>query len=566
MSDAVREGEQYRFDVIVLGAGAGGMTAATVSAGKGLRTLLIESSPYVGGTTALSSGTAWVPGNPYLGSHAIEDTSAALRYLCALTGKRANVPLLEAFLEAGPQMLTYMENHTHVRFRPYAVQPDYRHDLPGATIAGRALEPMAFDGRLLNKHFADIRPPIPEFTLLGGMMITRGEAAQLLKGIRSTKAVALALKLVSRQAIDRLSYLRGTRLVLGNALVARLYASLLDTGATIWRDTHVTRLLRRQDGRVTGVSLLRQGQSLDLHANRGVVLAGGGFPASESWRERYLPRPTAPFTAACETSKGETIQLGIDAGGTLGNGSKDNALWFPSSSVKRRDGSLAVWPHIVLDRAKPGLIAVGLDGRRFCNEAVSYHDFTRAMYQAHSLQACIPAYLICDRHFLWKYGLGLIRPQTYRLNRYIKNGYLKQGHTLAELAGVIGVSAENLIATVARYNGFAQTGCDSDFHKGETAYERANGDSTHQPNPCIGPIRRAPYFAVQIYPTPLGTSHGLAINPHAQVLDVAGAAIDGLYACGNDVDSIFSGEYPGPGAQIGPAMTFGYIAANHLAS
>lgn len=554
------------FDVIVLGAGAGGLTAATVAAQKGMRTLLIESSAFVGGTTAFSSGTTWVPGNPHLGDRASEDTVQASTYLRALTGERAKLPLLEAFLEAGPRMVEYMEANTAVRFRPYAVQPDYRQELAGATMAGRALEPLGFDGRQLGKHFADVRAPIPELTILGGMMVTRGEAALLLRGLTSLQAVSLGLRLVLRHALDRLKHARGTRLVLGNALVARLYASLLDAGVTVWRETKATRLLRNEADRVTGVEVTREGRSLTVHATQGVVLSGGGFPASPEWRARHLPAPPPPFTAACPDSKGETIQLGLEAGAALGPGSPDNALWFPSSSARRKDGTLAVWPHIVLDRAKPGLIAVNAQGRRFCNEAVSYHEFTRALYAAHAQSPCIPAYLVCDRRFLWKYGLGMVRPKSPWLAPYLKNGYLKKGATLAELAAEIDVDPAQLEATVSRHNGFADTGHDLDFHKGETAYERSNGDPAHQPNPCIGRLERAPFYAIEIHPTPLGTSHGLAINSHAQVLDDLGMAIEGLYACGNDVDSVFSGEYPGPGAQIGPAMTFGYLAACHLSA
>lgn len=556
----------HDFDVVVLGAGAGGMTAATVAARHGLRTLLIERSAVVGGTTAFSSGTTWVPGNPHLGAGAAEDAAQARAYLEALIGERADRALLHAFIEAGPHMVAYMQAHTSVRFRPYAVQADYRQELPGATMGGRALEPLPFDGRELAERFQDVRPPIPELTILGGMMVTRGEAATLLRGPASLEAIFLGLRLLSRHALDRLKYARGTRLVLGNALVARLYASLLDAGVTVWRATETTRLLRNAQGGITGLDARRDGQTLTVQATHGVVLAGGGFPANPAWRERLLPKPTPPFTPACPDNRGETIQLGLNAGAAMGPGSQDNALWFPSSAARRKDGSLAVYPHIVLDRAKPGLIAVNAAGQRFCNEAVSYHEFTRALYAAHPVSPAIPAFLICNRRFLWKYGLGMIRPKTPRVGSYVANGYLKTAGSIAGLAGQLGIDAKQLEATVARHNGFADTGLDLDFGKGETAYERSNGDPAHTPNPCVGRIEHGPFYAVEVHPTPLGTSHGLAINADAQVLDTAGRPMQGLYACGNDAESVFSGEYPGPGAQIGPAMTFGYLAARHIAA
>lgn len=554
------------FDVVVVGAGAGGMTAAIVAAHNGLRTLLIERSAYVGGTTALSSGTTWIPGNHHSGEDASRDTAAARQYLHALIGERRNATLLETFLRAGPRMLQYMEAHTAVRFRPYAVQPDYRQELPGATLGGRALEPLQFDGRLLKQNFQHVRPPIPELTLFGGMMITRSEAATLLRGPASTDALALAIRLLLRHARDRLKYARGTRLVLGNALAARLYSSLLEAGVTLWREAAVQRLLCAAPQGVTGIEVVHQGRRLSVGAAKGVILAGGGFPAGEAWRERYLPKPTPPFTAACPDSRGETIQLALDAGAAMGPGSADNALWFPSSAARRKDGSIAVYPHIVLDRAKPGLIAVNRKGQRFCNEAVSYHEFTRALYAAHASSPAIPAVLICDRRFLWKYGLGMIRPKTLRLAPYIQNGYLKTAASLRELAAGQDIDAEGLLETVTRHNHYAETGRDLDFHKGDSTYDQSNGDAEHQPNPCIGKIARAPFYAVEVYPTPLGTSHGLAIDAEARVLDPGGKPIPGLYACGNDIDSVFSGEYPGPGAQIGPAMTFGYVAACHLAA
>lgn len=552
------------FDVIVLGAGAGGMTAALVAAQHGLRTLLIERADVVGGTTAFSSGTTWIPGNHHLGEAAAHDASSAMAYLNSLIGPQANLPLLKAFIDGGPRMVAYMEAHTAVRFRPYAVQADYRQELPGATMGGRALEPLPFDGRLLAEHFQDVRPPIPELTILGGMMVTRGEAATLLRGLTSIKAISLAWRLLSRHGLDRLKYPRGTRLVLGNALIARLYSSLLNAGVTVWRSTETNRLMRDTEGRITGVEATRNGHAITAQAAQGVVLAGGGFPANEAWRERLLPRPVAPFTPACPDSRGETIQLGLNAGAAMGPGSQDNALWFPSSATRRKDGSLAVYPHIVLDRAKPGLIAVNAAGQRFCNEAVSYHEFTRALYAAHRISPSIPAFLICDRRFLWKYGLGMIRPKTLRTGPYVASGYLKKASSIAGLAGQLGIDPRQLEETVTRHNGFAETGKDLDFRKGETFYERSNGDPAHVPNPCIGRIEQGPFYAVEVHPTPLGTSHGLAIDPDARVLDTAGRPIRGLYACGNDADSVFSGEYPGPGAQIGPAMTFGYLAARHL--
>ncbi len=302
---------------------------------------------------------------------------------------------------------------------------------------------------------------------------------------------------------------------------------------------------------------------MQVGARRGVVLAGGGFPASAELRERYLPTPTAQHTAAHEGCTGDTLHLGQAAGGALGPLGEDNALWFPSSVARRKDGSTAVYPHIVLDRAKPGLVAVNAEGRRFVNEAVSYHEFTRAMYRAHRQTPCIPAWLVCDRRFLWKYGLGMVRPLTLRVAPHVRRGYLQRADSIAALAERIGVDPAGLAETVAAQNAAARSGVDAAFHKGETIYDRSNGDPRHAPNPCLGPIAKPPFYAVAVVPTPLGTSLGLRTDTDARVLDGAGRPIPGLYACGNDMHSPFGGEYPGAGAQLGIGMAFGYLAALH---
>jgi 3-oxosteroid 1-dehydrogenase len=443
--------------------------------------------------------------------------------------------------------------------------PDYRQDHPGAAAGGRALEPLPFDGRTLGDDFARIGWPIRELMLFGGMMITRGEAAQLLRADRSPAPMALGARLILRYIADHLHYDRGTRLVLGNALVARLFKALRDRGVPILT-TARTQDLTAAAGRVAGVEVEFAGRITRIKAHRGVVLAGGGFPAKASWRARYCPAPVAEHTPAAAGCDGSTIALGLSVGAALGEPGLDNALWFPSSIATRPDGSTAVYPHIVLDRAKPGLIAVNSAGRRFVNEAVSYHEFVRAMYRAHQETPAIPAWLICDRAFIRRYGLGLIRPRTPSLRKYVANGYLREAPTLTALAAVAGLPADALQASVERFNAFALTGIDADFGKGGNLYDRSNGDPDVRPNPCIGPIAKPPFYALPVLPTPLGTSLGLRTDTQARACNSAGQPIPGLYVCGNDMQSVFGGEYPGAGAQLGQAMTFGWIAARTAAS
>jgi succinate dehydrogenase/fumarate reductase flavoprotein subunit len=548
------------YDLVVLGAGAGGMTAALVAAIEGLRVLLIEKSDQIGGTTARSSGTVWIPNNPEQRRLDITDDEAKARaYLDALVGDRADRSLRDSFIAAGPKMLEYLEQRAGMRFQIYRRHPDYRQELPGAADGGRPLEPLPFDGRTLGREFRRVRAPLRELMLFGGMMVTRAEAARLLRFATSWDSLLLAAGLTLRYLADRLQYWRGTRLVLGNALAARLFKSLLDRRVPIWYEARTAALLT-DSGRVCGLRVERSGATVRVRARRGVVLAGGGFPANAAMRERYLPQPVAEHTAAYEGCAGETLQLALDAGAALGAPGEDNALWFPSSIGRRSDGSAIVYPHIVLDRSKPGLIAINRAGRRFVDEAVSYHQFVRAMYRAHRESPCIPAMLVCDRRFIWNYGLGMIRPRTPSLQGYVDSGYLIIAPSIEALAAKIGVDAAGLAETVGKNNDYARSGVDPEFGKGTNAYDLNNGDPDNQPNPCIGAIDKAPFCAVAVYPTPLGTSLGVRTNAHAEACDASGLTIAGLYACGNDMHSVMGGEYPGAGAQLGPAMTFGYVA------
>jgi succinate dehydrogenase/fumarate reductase flavoprotein subunit len=340
---------------------------------------------------------------------------------------------------------------------------------------------------------------------------------------------------------------------------------LLDRGGSVWFNGRTTDLIA-ENGRVAGLVAQYKGKELRIHARCGIVLAAGGFPASAELRQRYLRKPAAQYTRACDACTGDTMLLAQGIGAAIGPIREDNALWFPSSIGKRSDGSTVVFPHI-WDRAKPGLVAVNSAGRRFVDESVSYHEFTRGMYHSNETVPSIPAMLVCDRRFLWKYGLGMIRPLTpsFFLKSHIESGYVYSANTLEELARKIGIDAAGLAATVEANNRFAQTGIDAEFNKGSSPYGRQYGDSEHSPNPCLGPIERPPYFAIPVVPTPLGTSLGLKADSQSRVLDTSGQPIPGLYACGCDAYSIMGGEYPGGGCQVGAGMTFGYIAARHAA-
>lgn len=550
-------------DLIVLGSGAGGLTAALTAQLAGLQCLLLEHQDVIGGTSARSSGTVWVPDNRAMrAAGRAEDRIEAEHYLEALVSGRSERAAWEAFLDAAPRMQSELEDRVDLSLTPMPAAPDYRQDLPGAASGWRAMEPGEFDGRRLGVDFLALAQPLRELMLFGGMMIKRSEVQRALSSPFSPQSIALLARLCARYALDLMRWPRGTRLVMGNALIACLLFAALNAGVIVRRNVSTEALTKTGD-RVSGIRT-RSGEA--VIARLGVILAGGGFPASASWRKSEMPEPTPDFTPASGGCTGATIELGLAAGGVLGPSLQDNALWFPSSVGTRQDGSQAVYPHIVLDRAKPGSIVVDHSARRFTNEAISYHEFVRAMYRANESGTSIPAWMICDSVFLRRYGLGMIRPRAFSIARYVASGYLKTSPTLEQLASNIGLPEAQLVATVARANRFAECGKDEDFGRGETIYDRSNGDPKHGPNPCLGRIASAPFYAVELHPTPLGSSRGLASDTHARVLSADGAPVAGLYVCGNDMQSAFGGEYPGAGAQLGQAMTFGWIAARHAAS
>lgn len=552
-------------DLLVAGAGPAGMTAALVGSLEGLDVLVCEKSDQVGGTGATSAGTLWIPGNSQSKAAGYDDSAEqADKYLSGLIGEDTLRDLRSAFLASGPAAIDYLTAKTDVQFLPCGPHPDYRSNMAGAAIAGRAIVPVPFDGRLLGREFRRVRAPIPEFMVFGGMMVGKPDLAPLIGRFKSVHNFVYTATLFARYLLDRLRYPRGTRLMMGNALVARLFYSLRKRNIPVLFDAAIVDLLGDKQ-HVTGARVNVSGKDMSIKVRKGVVLATGGFGHNAEFRRRFMPQAVPMHSLSCAGNRGDGLAIGTRIGAAVGSANIDSGLWAPVSIVPRPDGGEGLFPHLVLDRAKPGLIAVNAAGRRFVNEAVSYHDFVLAMFESHRTVPSVPAYLICDAVFLERYGLGVIYPGHRRPHAFVENGYVMSGATLDELAGTIAVDAANLRATVQRHNEFARTGVDTDFGKGETDLNRFNGDAQHRPNPCIGRFETAPFYALPVWPADIAVSTGLATDANAQVRAADGSLIDGLYACGNDMASVMGGSYPGPGTTLGPAMVFAYRAARHAA-
>lgn len=553
-------------DVVVIGAGAAGMAAALTARIEGLSVLLVEKTGHIGGSTAVSGGAVWAPLNAQSAAAGHPDSmDQVLTYLAHTVGSAAPAALQRRYIEACGPMIDYFHRHTALRLVARTHSPDYYPDRPGAALGGRSLDPAEFDGRLLQQRFKELHDPLAEFLVLGGMMVNLTDVKHLLAVTRSLESWRHGTQLVLRYAADRLrGYHRGTRLLLGNALAARLFKSLLDRRIPYWLEASVQGL-RTERGRVMGVAVQHRGRRVEVAARRGVVVATGGFPWDEQLRHAQYPQPTGPWSMSPRSNRGDGLRLAQQAGAVLGTGHANPAFWAPVSVLRRADGTEVRYPHLVWDRAKPGLMAVNGAGRRFVNESTSYHEFVQAMYRSHREVPTVPAYLICDHDFMERWGMGLALPGGRPRRHLIEAGYLRRADTLAGLARLLGVDADGLDTSAAQFNRAAQTGCDDAYGKGSTEYNRYLGDPAQQPNPCLGPLRQAPFYAVAVYPGDIGTACGIRCNEDAQALDAQGRVIPGLYMAGNDMQSVMGGCYPGPGITLGPALTFGWLAGRHLA-
>jgi len=567
MTEAIGGSGDESVDLLIVGSGAGGMTCAITAHDRGARTLLLEKSDRYGGSSAMSGGGLWIPCNHLMAQAGIDDSPEdALAYLKGCTRGAVSEARLRAYVENAPEMLRYLCEKTRIAYEPLPEYADYYPLVPGSKPGGRALDPRTFHAGCLGGEFLRMRDQNPQMLIMNRIFMTIFEARTLLT--RAPGWIGLTLKLMLRYWLDlpwRFRSRRDRSLAMGNALVGMLRRSLMDRGVPIWLETGARELLV-EDGRVVGLVAERGGRTLRIRAGKGVVLAAGGFEGSQAMREKYLPNPTrVEWSCANLHNTGDAIRMALALGAGLDL--MDDAWWGPTTVVPGE-------PHarmLVIEKSLPGGIMVNKRGERFVNESSTYIDVVNAMYEKDSPESpCVPAYLVFDATYRKKYPVGPVlqsqQQPDWALPKALRQGYLKKADTLEGLAAQLGIDAEGLKASVARNNEYARTGVDLDFHRGETVFDKYYGDANVKPNPCLAPIGTPPFYGLEAWPGELGTKGGLRTDERARVLKESGEPIPGLYAVGNCSAAVMGRSYPGAGGTLGPATTFGYIAARDAVS
>lgn len=554
-------------DLLVVGSGAAGLAAAVTAAWHGQRVVLVEKDAVFGGATAWSGGWAWVPRNPLARRADIqEDIEQPLTYLRHELGEHFDEARVRAFLDACPQMVAFFERHTALQFADGNGIPDMHGDMPGAATGGHQVIAAPYDGREVLDLLPRLRRTLRETSFVGMPIMAGADLAAFLSMTRSPRALWHVTRRFATHLYHLARYGRAMHLVNGVALVARLARSAADLGVTMIESTPVISL-HQQDGRISGATLRRADGEHFIGA-RAVVLAAGGFPNDPRRRQQLFPRDASgadnlalPPTAC----SGDGLRLGEALGAQVDTRLKSPVAWAPVSRVPHRDGSIGHFPHII-ERGKPGIIGVLANGKRFVNEAHGYYDYVAAMVEQVPEDQPVCSWLICDHRFQRRYGLGFARPAPVPLCPVLRSGYLQRAATIEQLALDCGIDPEGLASTVATFNQHARNGEDPQFGRGSTAFNRKQGDPLHPgANPCVAPIEHGPFYAVKVQPGCFGTFAGLKTDGSARVLDADGQPIPGLYAAGSDMVSVFGGHYPSGGINLGPALTFGYVAARHAA-
>jgi 3-oxosteroid 1-dehydrogenase len=562
--------EALFYDVVVVGSGAGGMLAAIRAHDLGLKSIVIEKSDRYGGTSAVSGAGIWIPNNPDIGT---DSKALALEYLTACTQGAVPPRKLERYVDAAPTLVEHLKRlGVQYYAHPQMSYPDYYPLLPGAQPHGRTMfvKPME-DGSVLGREFFRLREAYPEFKLLDKISLDLTEGAALLYKLPGWPRVLARLlwRYYGAFGWRRRTY-RDRRLTGGNALVGGLRRAMIERDIPLLLKTRMTRILT-ENGRAAGVEADQMGRSLRVAAARGVILASGGFEHSQALRDKYLDQNTDERWSV--TPRDNNVGDGLIAALQIGADTEflNEAWWAPSIGVPSRHAPNTIRHQaLFFERGYPHSLAVNRRGKRFVNEICSYHQFGQAMLRDNAASgANLPCWMIFDRQYRHQYPLAGLPPGRLAADSSLPpdwfDNFIFRADSLADLAQKIGLPAATLCATVSRFNEFARAGVDQEFGRGSNVYNLFFGDPKHKPSKVLGPVDRAPFYAVRIDLGDLGTKGGPRTDENAQVLDREGQPIPGLYAIGNVTGSITGGSYPGAGATLGPAMTFACIAAENIA-
>lgn len=556
----------HSVDVLVVGSGNGAMTAALCCHEMGTRdVLVIEKAGKYGGTSSLSGGGVWIPCSHYAYEEGAKDSPEEAReYLKQTIPAYVPGDMLDTYIAEGPKMLRFMHTRTQMRYESLGMYPDYYTDLPGAKTGHRSMEPATVMISEL-EDWPNLQQTHHMMYLFDRISMTQKEAHVLVT--RGPGWVKLTMKLMWNYISD-LGWLfkdkRGRRLACGSAGVARLRLSMQDRKMPLWLNTEMKELITDHNGKVTGVTAIKEGKTVRIEARKGVILAAGGFEANQQMREQYLPKPTSKdWSAACPTNTGDAHRAAMALGAATAQ--MDGAWWCTTFSAPGEPQ-----PRLaIMEKSLPGSCVVNKAGKRIANESQNYMAYQMEFFAKHSEQnPCHPSWFVFDRRFRESYIVGPLmdnqsKPDSMIPKEWFEKGFLAKADTIEELAQQTGIDLNGLKQTIANMNEYAKTGKDTEFGRGDTTYDRYYGDEHIAPNPCLAPMDKAPFYAMRIDPGDFGTRGGMVTNTKAQVTKKDGSVIPGLYAIGNCSAAILS-TYPGPGATLGPAMTFAYVAARDI--
>jgi 3-oxosteroid 1-dehydrogenase len=552
-------GLDYVTDIVVVGAGCAGLVSALAAKESGKNVLVVESTSVVGGSSALSGGGLWIPNNSIMKASGAQDSyEAASTYLDTVigdVGPASSPERRNAFLTEGPKMVDWLKG-LGFQFRQTKGYPDYYPERPGGSTEGRCVEGEIFDWRKLGPWEDKIR--VPSATgMPWPIPLHTSEANKLALALRTRSGFSTAIKAMGLRSIS--GRLQGKRPAgMGASLIGQLLQLVVARSIPIWLQSPMLGLTER-DGTVYGIVVQKEGKKMSIGVTCAVILTSGGFAHNLEMRQEFHPHPiTTDWTSASPGDLGDAIRAGMSIGAATAL--MDDAWWGPSFIDK--DGL----PNFFLaERSLPFGFIVDSSGERFMNESASYVDCGHLQYERNKTVPAIPAYLIFDSRHRSHYLFGTMMPHSTPKEAF-ESGFMVRADSLEDLARACSIDSAGLLSTAKRFKGFCQTGKDEDFHRGDSAYDRFYSDPRVRPNPNLGSVERPPFYAVKVWPGDLGTKGGLLTDEYARVLREDGSVIKGLYAAGNTSASVMGHTYPGPGSTIGPAMTFGYIAARHAAS